>query len=308
MDDPTFDRLAASRHEQLRREALDLVRWWRERLAGEASAAGPVGGCGRGPEVDPRAEEALARVFGDLEIVARAWARRSVSGVERHAGGRSGAVAGGVRAWAPAGLLPDDADFYALLDRVERRLLRPLVVTVGDSLMAECMPAPLSDGHALLEVYRSMRRAIPPRGDSLPIAAANGRWRLVGLHVVDPPEDAIRILHAGLMEMSAALSSPPLDEPLDTTRRILLRLAARAATTPDALVGDLARVLALLDMPADRATLELRSLLGAGSVDGVRLDHRQAELYRDFAQRTIPLVLDFHRVTPSLFDDSDSGR
>ncbi len=109
------------------------------------------------------------------------------------------------------------------------------------------------------------------------------------------------------MELSAALASPPLEHPQDATRRILLRLAARAVTTPDALVGDLARLLALLDMPADRATLELRSLLDASSSDGVRLDHRQAEFYRTFAQRTIPPVLDFHRVTPSLFDDPDLG-
>ncbi|MCF6506571.1 hypothetical protein E9549_03985 [Blastococcus sp. MG754426] len=306
MDDPAFPRRAASRYEDMRREAEGLVHWWRKRLADEMAGADPVGGAAGEARIDPRAEEALVRILGDLEIVAEVWTRPSADHSERPEDG-GGAIVGGVRSWAPAGLLPDDPDLYALLDRVEHRLLQPLALATSDSMMARSLPAPLSDGRAVLAAYRSARRAIPVPGSSRAITAANGRWRLVGLHVVDPPEDALGVLQAALMELSAALAWPSMDEAGDAARRILLRSAARAATTPDALVGDLARVLALLDMPADRATLELRSLLAADRCGEVRLDLRQAELYRCFAQRTIPLVLDFHRVTPSLFDDPGPG-
>ncbi|MGY1836362.1 hypothetical protein ACI79P_14785 [Blastococcus sp. SYSU DS0510] len=301
MDEPAFRQRAASRYEEMRGEAEGLVRRWRSRLADDAAGAEVPAGA----RIDPRAEEALARILGDLEIVADVWARRSADRPERSPGHASGATGGGVRSAAPAGLLPDDPDLYALLDRVERRLLRPLALAVADTAMARCMPAPLSEGRTVLAAYRTARRAIPPPGSSRAVAAANGRWRLVGLHVVDPPADALGVLQAALMELSAALASPPVGEAGDAARRILLRVAAAAVATPDALVGDLARVLALLDMPADRATLELRSLLRSDAAGEVRLDLRQAELYRSFAQRTIPLVLDFHRVTPTLFDDPD---
>ena len=306
MDDPALPPRAASRYEDMRREAEGLVHGWRKRLTDETARADPVVGAAGDARIDPRAEEALARILGDLEIVAEVCTRQSADGSERPPHGNDVTV-GGVRSWAPAGLLPDDPDLYALLDRVERRLLRSLALATSDSMMAQSLPAPLSDGRAVLVAYRSARRAIPPPGSSRTIAAANGRWRLVGLHVVDPPQDALGVLQAALMELSAALASPPMDEARDAARRVLLRSAARAATTPDALVGDLARALALLDMPADRATLELRSLLSADPSGDVRLDLRQSELYRSLAQRTIPLVLDFHRVTPSLFDDPTPG-
>jgi hypothetical protein len=305
MDDPAFQRRAASRYEGMRKEAEGLVRWWRKRLTDETAGTDSEAGSAGAARIDPRAEQALARILGDLEIVAEVWAR-TVADPECSKG-RGRSAAGGVRSWAPAGLLPDDPDLYALVDRAERRLLRPLALVTTDSVMAECMSAPLSDGRAVLAAYRSVRRVIPPPGASRAIAAANGRWRLVGLHVVDPPGDALEVLQAALTELSAALASPPVDEARDAARRILFRLAARAATTPDALVGDLARVLALLDMPADRATMELRSQLRSDPCGEVRLDLRQAELYRAFAQRCIPLVLDFHRVTPSLFDDPGPG-
>ncbi len=307
MDDAAFERLSATHYEELRSDALALVRWWRERLAPEVTVTDSAGGPDGGPLLDPQLEEALGRVFGDLEIVAEVWARRVTDGADRARERSFRVSASGARPAAPAGLLPDDPDLYALLDRVERRLIRPLAATARDSSLADCMPAPLSDSRSVLAAYRQVRGAIPPPGDSLPITAANGRWTLVGLHVLDLPEGAVRVLQTALMELSAALASPPLEHPQDATRRILLRLAARVGATPDALVGDLARILALLDMPADRATLELRSLVTARPCDGVRLDHRQAELYRAFAQRTIPLVLDFDRVTPSLFDDPDPG-
>ncbi|MCZ2837983.1 hypothetical protein [Modestobacter sp. VKM Ac-2985] len=86
--------------------------------------------------------------------------------------------------------------------------------------------------------------------------------------------------------------------------RTLRHLATRATTAPEVLVGELARVLALLDMPADRTSAELRALVASGWPTAIRLDHRGAELYREFAQRTIPLVLEFDRLLPSLFDES----
>lgn len=305
MDDPPFPRRAASCYDEMRREAEELVQWWRERLTDETAGTGALVGAIGDTRIHPRAEEALARILGDLEVVAEVWARQVVDLSERSEDPGGGASAANVRSWAPAGLLPDDPDLYALMDRLERRLLQPLALATTATLMAECMPAPLSDGRAVLAAYRSVRRAIPPPGSSSPIAAANARWRLVGLHVVDPPQDALSVLQAALMELSAALASPPIGEACDAARRILLRSAARAATTSDALVGDLARVLALLDMPADRASMELRSLLQADFPGELRLDLRQAALYRNLTQRTIPLVLDFHRVTPALFDGPD---
>jgi hypothetical protein len=304
MDDAAFERLTADCHEELCREALALVRGWRRRLALDGSMAGQDG---RGSP-DPRVEEALDRVLGDLEVVAAAWARQEANRAERVGHPSATSPTGRARPSGPAGLLPDDPDLYALFDRVERRLLRPLALIGRESPLAEGMPAPLSDAPSVLGAYRRVRAAIPPPGSACPVTAEGGRWALVGLHVLDLPQEALLVLEAAVVELSAALAAPPLRPARDATRRIVLRLAARADATPDALVGEFARIVALLHLPADRATLELRSLLEAGACDGVRLDRRQAEFYRVVAERTIPLVLDFHRVAPSLFDEPDAGR
>ncbi len=173
MDDPAFERLSASHYEELRSEALKLVRWWRERLAREVPVADSAGGPEGGPLLDPQLEEALGRVFGDLETVAEVWARKVAGGADRARERSSRVLASGARSAAPAGLLPDDPDLYALLDRVERRLLRPLAAIAPESPLVDCMPAPLSDGQSVLTSYRQVRRAIPPPGGSLPITAAN---------------------------------------------------------------------------------------------------------------------------------------
>jgi hypothetical protein len=212
------------------------------------------------------------------------------------------------RSWAPAGLLPDDPDVYALLERVEHRLLQPLAISTSPvTVLTEELPVPVADGLALLAAFRRVCDAVPPLGSSRSIVGTNGHRGLVGLHVLRPPAAPMTLLQAGLREMSAALASPPLTAPQDTTLRILARMAARAATTPEVIVGDLARALALLDMPADRVSLELRRLMTNSPPGAIRLDQVQAEHYRKFARRVATLVLDFDRLLPGRSDDLDGS-
>jgi hypothetical protein len=305
LDESASTALPASAYEELRREALVLAWRWQQRMADAVPAFESSVGVTRDASADPGLEADSVRVLAALRMVADACARA----VKPADGARSTPSApprsvGVQRSWAPAGLLPDDPDVYVLLERVEHRLLQPLAAATRPvTMLTEELPVPVANGPALLAAFRAVCDAVPPLGSSRSIVGTNGRRNLVGLHVLHPPVAPMTLLQAALGEMSAALASPPLTAPQDTTLRTLMRLASRAGTAPEVIVGDLARALALLDMPADRATLELRHLLTVSPPGGIRLDHAQAERYREFAQRVTALVLDFDRLASGRSDD-----
>jgi hypothetical protein len=310
MEQSAFGDLSPDMRAQLDREVLALALRW-GRLADDGRSARSPGGVPSGLGTGPPAPApgvavgALARVVADLGLLAGCHGRiRGGAAPASPVGG--GEAPGAPRSWAPAGLLPDDPDLYALLARVEQRLLRPLAMVPpsGGPTGAAHLPDPLSDGTGLLAAFRRVLDGVPPPGSSRPLVGPNGRWKLVGLHVLPPRPVEVSRLEAALAEMSAALAPLPLRVSQQATLRTLRHLAAHAATTPEVLVGELARVLALLDMPADRTSAELRALVSRGWPTSIRLDHRGVELYREFAHRTIPLVLEFDRLLPSLFDES----
>jgi hypothetical protein len=65
----------------------------------------------------------------------------------------------------------------------------------------------------------------------------------------DPPHRRTARSRRRRPRAAGCVSPTPLTAPQGTTLRILARMAARAGTTPEVIVGDLARALALLDMP-----------------------------------------------------------
>jgi hypothetical protein len=312
-----FAQLPPEDHEQLRREVLALAWRWRRREGvyppGAREADRPA--ADRAGASGDAVDAALSRVLADLDGLAVCISQtpqdRTRPGASARGWPPDGArAAAPARAWAPAGLLPDDPDLYELLHRVERRLLRPWAAATSPPAgapLAQRLPVLVADGPRLLAAYRRVLDTLPPPGSAQPIWGTNGRWKLIGLHVLSARADTdVACLQAALGEMSAVLAGPPLSRRQETALSTLRDLAGRSATTPEALVGDLARVLSLVDMPADRASLELRSLLS--SRPGVlRLDHVQSELYREFTKRVITLILDFDRLLPSLFDGADGG-
>jgi hypothetical protein len=302
--------LPAGAYEQLRREALALAWRWQQRMRDGAPAIEGCAGVAQDAPADPGLEAASARVLAALRLLSDACARAAAPAEGARSTPSDPPCGAAVhRSWAPAGLLPDDPDVYVLLERVEHRLLQPLAAaTRAATMFTDQLPVPVANGPALLAAFRAVCDAVPPLGSSRSIVGTNGRWDLIGLHVLHPPAAAMTLLQAALGEMSAALASPPLTVPQDTTLRTLMRLASRAGTTPEVLVGDLARALALLDMPADRATLELRHLLTSSPPGGIRLDHAQSGSYREFAQRVAVLVLDFDRLLPGPLDDPGGNR
>ena len=197
-----------------------------------------------------------------------------------------------------AGLVPDDPQLYELLDTVGAQLLEnwPTAFPAGRAR------PPLSrlDADDLRAAWSATVAAVPAQGSADRLLATNGRWQLIGLHLLDLPVGPLAVLQAAVFDLSAALADREAGrlEPA-----VVPEVGRRSRATPERVVGDLARALALLDLPADPATRLLRGLIAAPHDTPLRLDHRAAEAYRQLARRTTSLLVPFKDLLPTFRDD-----
>jgi len=213
----------------------------------------------------------------------------ATSGPDAEAAPLADAVRPGER-WAvgPVLVLVDE-DVEALLDAVEGELLIPLARRIGRPPSAGPAPA------ALGRLREALERPVHGR-----VLAPNGRWVHAGLRLVPLCRADLEALHALLREASAALvagGGPAAAAEAGAFPAALDACAASAGTTPHALTGALARLLAVLDLPPDADTAVLAEALAgpAGGADAARtadvvLTGPQEQAYQRLAHRVTMLL------------------
>lgn len=163
----------------------------------------------------------------------------------------------------PNSLIPDDEDFWALLERGEEPLLLQLAVAEDgerDSDQPYRLPAPIADRVALTAYHRvqdalAQQRRHPQRR----LLGPDGRYEHLPLLLVDLPGEDLDVLDGALQALNRALAGhePDLAE-------LLADLAdswGAWKTTAPQLVGDYGRVLAVLALSPDDDTRRLAARL-----------------------------------------------
>jgi hypothetical protein len=159
-------------------------------------------------------------------------------------------------------LIPDDEDFWALVERGEEPLLLQLAIAEDAERYSDQsyqLPAPLADQVAL-DAYHRIQDALHdqrrhPHGRQL---GPDGRYEHLPLLLITPPGEDLAVLDGALQALNRALAHqvPDLAE-------LLGDIADSWRTTAAELVGDFGRVLAVLTLPADEHTRQLTERLAA---------------------------------------------
>jgi hypothetical protein len=186
-------------------------------------------------------------------------------------------------------LVSDEKGFRELVDGIEEPLLLQIAVAEEADREGEqpyVLPAPIADGVALAawdRVHRAVRhRRTPPTGYRL-LAPGRG-YQHRRLHVAAVRTSDLEVLERALQMLLRALL--PDDEP-DLTD-LLAEIAIDYSTSPVNMVGELARVLAVLRLASEEATAVLVAALTtkSASVAGdVVLTDEQENAYQQTVRR-----------------------
>jgi hypothetical protein len=186
-------------------------------------------------------------------------------------------------------LVPDEKGFRELVDGIEEPLLLQIAATEEADRQSEqpyVLPAPIADGVALQawdRVHRTLQdRRVPPTGYRL--LAPGGGYQHRRLHVAAVATSDLEVLESALRMLLRALL--PDDEP-DLTD-LLAQIAIDYSTSPVNMVGELARVLAVLRLTSEETTAVLVEALttNSASVAGdVVLTDEQESAYQQTVRR-----------------------
>lgn len=190
----------------------------------------------------------------------------------------------------PNRLIPDDEDFWALLERGEEPLLLQLAVAEDgerDSDQPYRLPVPIADRVALAAYHRvqdalGQQRRQPQRR----LLGPDGRYEHLPLLLVDLPGEDLDVLDGALQALNRALAGhePDLAE-------LLADVADAWRTTAAELVGDYSRVLVVFTLTPDDDTRRLVARLGAAPTGAdVVLTPTEEAAYQRLASR-LNLVL-----------------
>lgn len=190
----------------------------------------------------------------------------------------------------PNRLIPDDEDFWALLERGEEPLLLQLAVAEDgerDSDQPYRLPVPIADRVALAAYHRvqdalAQQRRQPQRR----LLGPDGRYEHLPLLLVDLPGEDLDVLDGALQALNRALAGhePDLAE-------LLADVADAWRTTAAELVGDYSRVLVVFTLTPDDDTRRLVARLGAAPTGAdVVLTLAEEAAYQRLASR-LNLVL-----------------
>jgi hypothetical protein len=186
-------------------------------------------------------------------------------------------------------LVSDEKGFRELVDGIEEPLLLQIAGAEEADRQGEqpyVLPAPIADGVALAawdRVHHAVRhRRTPPTGYRL-LAPGRG-YQHRRLHVAAVRTSDLEVLERALQMLLRALL--PDDEP-DLTD-LLAEIAIDYSTSPVNMVGELARVLAVLRLASEEATAVLVAALttkSASVADDVVLTDEQESAYQQTVRR-----------------------